>query len=315
MKVCAFDPGLKNFAFAFVQESDGEAELCRSGFVPVSDPQVNPSLYLDYLLTLLEEFSPDIIIAERYMFRGSSSIHSEKVNNLIGLLVGLSRDLCIPILLVPASSWKNWVSNNGVDTKAGFLTKHEEDAYMMATWYLSHGYLLHGKSVVSRIIEPLVDLKCKNCRFWLWEDKKRKNQKPCSTIEPIKETDYCSEHSPIVIEKPDVFLADNQNLLAVELEDARKFCFSVIQLCLKKNRVSFVPINSFSIQLGGVLLLVLPFQTQLQELYDLNLYSSVLLFDVSRVFDTSKKTELFSSFVWVNCSYEYNTLRSLCSYA
>ncbi len=207
LRILSFDPGTKNFAFSVI---DFNLKTKKVKLVDIGTLTVDESP-LTYCVNFQKTFSKvvkahdiDFVVAERFMFRGSSSVHSEKVNFLLGLASSILAKRGLSLFLVPASLWKRfytWKGKKGKDKnivvgspygKHVFDTAHESDAAHLGYWYMIRGVFNHLTAVKTRLNTPEPVFKCKNCKYWLWE-KHNKNQVPCSEQDDILPTDYCSD--------------------------------------------------------------------------------------------------------------------------
>jgi hypothetical protein len=156
MYILALDPGKINFAYAVL-----DGELKETGVL------TPPELVADIPKFVNEQIRPLLVkggdqktavVIERYMFRGQSSVHAEKVNLIIGGTQLLLHQLGIECCLITASQWKKTLTGHikriDPERKASricswwwFLdpegkplkTEHEADAIGMA-WYYAKTY-------------------------------------------------------------------------------------------------------------------------------------------------------------------------------
>lgn len=140
--ILAFDPGVKNFAFAVAQAQSIPATtpppVVASGLVPPLGSPNDDAAFLEAILGLLDVWSPDAIVAERYTHRGPMSVHSETINHCLGRLAVLSHLRLTPCHFVLPATWKNFMKRRDLlwESTYGQLSSiHEKDAAGIAWWY------------------------------------------------------------------------------------------------------------------------------------------------------------------------------------
>jgi hypothetical protein len=177
LKVLAFDPGQKHFATSVVSYSTSsntsfqaqKLKVLATGLIPstitalvVKRPGVlddQSFLFLEILKTLVDQYQPTHVIAERYMTRGmgGGGNTTEVINLLLGMLLG-AHLTDKHLNLIGASTWKNEVkrqrakqgydekiykhSCNKTETYKGFevpkgqtpISAHQVDASLIAAW-------------------------------------------------------------------------------------------------------------------------------------------------------------------------------------
>lgn len=125
------DPGRKNFAWVLRKGS----EIVESGWIR---PIVNVTDDADFVndcIELLSRHSPDFVVLERFMVRGSSgqSMLAESLNQMIGRIVILTRMFAgVELVQVTPAQWKNWWTRGlGADWHAVYAqmdSVHKRDA-------------------------------------------------------------------------------------------------------------------------------------------------------------------------------------------
>lgn len=147
MKVLGFDPAKKNFGYGF--KINGVIK--ESGLVPTPNKISNfiedDIDFLNFMLDLINRLQPDIVVCERYMFRGRASIDAEFVNWMIGKLSILIRqELKFNMCLIMPVQWKLWYKKKIGKIKSDKFksreiypeinTEHEADALCMCDYIL-----------------------------------------------------------------------------------------------------------------------------------------------------------------------------------
>lgn len=105
VKVLGFDPGKENYAWALLENGT----VKQTGWVRAQQTVTDDLAYITDILELLEVIQPDMVIAEKYQFRGMQSIYTELVNQMLGRLsvlvkIKLNQDL----VQISPSQWKNF---------------------------------------------------------------------------------------------------------------------------------------------------------------------------------------------------------------
>jgi hypothetical protein len=128
------DPGLKNFAACLL--INGEPE--KTFWVKAQQDVNNDTVFLNNIIELIEETKPDLLIAERYQFRGMQSMYTELVSQMLGRIAILSRyKYSLELIQISASQWKKFYNiknlSNGVwslfpNHKHLFDAIHQADA-------------------------------------------------------------------------------------------------------------------------------------------------------------------------------------------
>lgn len=106
MRVLGFDPGVNNFAYCLLNDR----EPVESGLLayPMQTPD-DDHRFLNEIIELFRRLQPDLILGERYTFRGPQSVHAELVNLMLGrLCVVAELTLGLPVPLIQAAQWKNF---------------------------------------------------------------------------------------------------------------------------------------------------------------------------------------------------------------
>lgn len=149
MIIFAHDPGTRNYGYSIVE---GEAVsdtrirfrvlengLCPHTIITLKDHKQRrreKNAYMDWIASMLEQYQPSAIIAERYMTRGISGPTIESVNMMLGILQSFNlRDKYIP-----AATWKNAVTRSGVELKEWYkfcrVAPHPLDATLIGVYDL-----------------------------------------------------------------------------------------------------------------------------------------------------------------------------------
>jgi len=144
--VLGFDPGPSNFAWGF---SDGRT--WKSGCLNISKrkkkkleeilEEIRPQL-----VELLDRFSPDQVIIERFQARGSFAVFANEVMNVvIGSFVEICRQREVPLRLVTPPAWKNdlrrTIGLSPADISLEGISQHECDALGMVAYELGSHFL------------------------------------------------------------------------------------------------------------------------------------------------------------------------------
>jgi Holliday junction resolvasome RuvABC endonuclease subunit len=116
--IIGLDPGF-TFAFSVLQ---GKSKLKHVGYItPYRKVAVDKTLKttIKEITQLIKTYKPNLVICERFMFRGGGSIYAEVINHVIGALVYVCTKKKIPLRLVMAAHWKQYATKNyGYDNKA-----------------------------------------------------------------------------------------------------------------------------------------------------------------------------------------------------
>lgn len=153
MRILALDPGVKNFAFAIIDDADDQVYDEPTGLIP-EDYLVNPSTlyaddrFCDYINHMIENIQPDVIVAERYQYRGSSSVDSECINQMLGKISVLARIRSVKFVLLTPVQWKShyrkvlglrkgekFNSKQSARLAPSVLNEHERDALLLGRYY------------------------------------------------------------------------------------------------------------------------------------------------------------------------------------
>lgn len=103
--VLGLDPGVVNFGATLLV--DGIPT--KTFWVKAQQNVTNDGVYINNILDIIHDTQPDLIIAERYQFRGPQSVYVEVVSQMLGKLSILTRMLYNKELVqITASQWKNF---------------------------------------------------------------------------------------------------------------------------------------------------------------------------------------------------------------
>jgi Holliday junction resolvasome RuvABC endonuclease subunit len=142
MIILSLDPGKINFGFAVIQY-DTSTELLLAGRFgsSIEDLTTNVECQVSSLARRIEDkierFKPDKITCERYMTRLRADLNNEVVNIAIGVVLAIGRAHKIPVELVGAGTWKNYMqrtygNNDMCDIFAHAYSDHASDAVGIA---------------------------------------------------------------------------------------------------------------------------------------------------------------------------------------
>lgn len=147
MRILSLDPGTVNFGFAVVDIrhkrgktsfrvlENGKCEQTVKTLKTAKTMREEMALYEMWLGDLVARYGPQAIAAERYMTRGINGPTVECVNIMIGMTLTLVEK---PFKIMPAATWKNAVTRQGVDLKAAYkktmVTPHQVDAALIGVY-------------------------------------------------------------------------------------------------------------------------------------------------------------------------------------
>lgn len=147
MRILSLDPGTVNYGFAIVDIrhkhgktafqvlENGKCERTVKTLKSAKVMREEMALYEMWLGDLVARYQPHAVAAERYMTRGIKGPLVECVNIMIGMTLTLIEK---PFKIMPAATWKNAVSRQGVDLKAQYkvvgVTPHQVDAAMIGVY-------------------------------------------------------------------------------------------------------------------------------------------------------------------------------------
>lgn len=151
--ILAFDPGVKNMGYALLDisvEKGLKYRIVETGCIryPVHDLNVDVkgqvNCFVSEVLGIMDspsDYKIAGVVAERYMTRGLKGTQIEAVSLMLGALTQaiLSNHSETRVRLIPASSWKNAVSKNGIVLNDVYrmtgIQPHEIDAVFMGLYY------------------------------------------------------------------------------------------------------------------------------------------------------------------------------------
>lgn len=155
MRILALDPGTANFGFAVIdlRHSRGKTAFrvlengkCLHTVKTLKMGKVmgeEMALFELWLGDLVARYSPNAVAAERFMTRGINGPTVECVNIMIGMALTL---VGRPFKIMPAATWKNCVSRQGVDLKEQYkktqVTPHQVDAALIGVYTGCQAYRL-----------------------------------------------------------------------------------------------------------------------------------------------------------------------------
>lgn len=142
LRILAFDPGVTNFAWAFLEVTRPfDVKVVESGMfnntVKVFDDDLQISIqdFTSEMVDLFNRFKPEQFIMERFMARGMKGGTIELVNIMMGAFLSwlVERQFSFKnrFKLIPASQWKNeWNRNSDLDAfyKKTNTVPHQVDA-------------------------------------------------------------------------------------------------------------------------------------------------------------------------------------------
>lgn len=106
--ILGIDPGTTNFAYAVLT---GPRAVKATGLVQpykkAGDVEQMRTI-VKTLTRVVRAFKPDLVVIERFMFRGGGSVAAECMNHAIGFTVLTMERLKIPWRMIPAAQWKNY---------------------------------------------------------------------------------------------------------------------------------------------------------------------------------------------------------------
>lgn len=155
--IIGLDPGIKHFAWAIYSQA-----LLETGVLSLPETIAEIPQFIDEQVRAIlvkgtiENIRP-VIVAERYMFRGISSVHAEKVNLALGALQLLAFKDDYDLHLITAAQWKtcltkhirkenpdcpnsrccSWWYFKKPNTDEWLETEHEADASALC-WYFAN---------------------------------------------------------------------------------------------------------------------------------------------------------------------------------
>lgn len=147
MRILSLDPGTANFGYAVIDIrhkgektsfrvlENGKCEHTVKTLKTGKTLREEMALHEYWLGDLVARYSPDAVAAERYMTRGINGPTVECVNIMLGMVFML---VPTPSKIMPAATWKNAVSRQGVDLKEQYkktmVTPHQVDAAMIGVY-------------------------------------------------------------------------------------------------------------------------------------------------------------------------------------
>lgn len=125
-RVLGFDPGKANYAWALLVDG----ELKETGWVRAQQEVMDDTAYLLDMIELFEKIKPDLVIVERYQFRGRQSVYTEIVNQMIGRLSMLCKmKISQDLLQVSPSQWKNFYKVKKLDKGVWDIFPEDQDKF------------------------------------------------------------------------------------------------------------------------------------------------------------------------------------------
>jgi Holliday junction resolvasome RuvABC endonuclease subunit len=147
MRILSLDPGTTNFGYGVLdvrhKDSQTSFRVLENGKCPFTVKTLKTAkvmgdemaLYELWLGDLVARYAPDAVAAERFMTRGINGPTVECVNIMIGITLSLMGK---PFKIMPAATWKNAVTRQGVDLKEQYkktmVTPHQVDACMIGLY-------------------------------------------------------------------------------------------------------------------------------------------------------------------------------------
>jgi hypothetical protein len=150
VRILSLDPGTANFGYAVVdiarhpkkaksvvfrvlENGKCPSTVCTLKSSPVLREEMSRFEY--WLGSLVSEYEPDAVAAERFMTRGIKGPTVECVNIMIGMVTVL---VPRPFKIMPAATWKNAVNRSGVDLKSAYkltsVSPHQLDASLIGLY-------------------------------------------------------------------------------------------------------------------------------------------------------------------------------------
>jgi len=136
MRVLVFDPGKINFAYALLDNG----KVLHKGWIDPPTVVDDVGGWRSTVRFFFKKQKPDIIVVERYQYRGRQSVDSELINCITGLFAGVADELGIPMKLVMPAAWKPWTRRQGIvleDLGDEDDDEHVKDAIAMGLYVLS----------------------------------------------------------------------------------------------------------------------------------------------------------------------------------
>jgi hypothetical protein len=104
-RVLGLDPGVVNFGATLL--IDGKPN--KTFWVKAQQNIYDDGVFINNIIDIIRETKPDLIIAERYQFRGLQSVYVEVVSQMLGRLSIITRILFNKELVqITAAQWKNF---------------------------------------------------------------------------------------------------------------------------------------------------------------------------------------------------------------
>jgi hypothetical protein len=156
LKIIAFDPGPKNFAYAIIKD-DIVTGMLRNPVNILKDSNIFNEQIKKFSLEMKKLiYGVDYIIIERFIARGRfGGFMGECINIMIGIIAYFSKG---KVILITAATHKNFFKHMYSIKKKDFqnliikkkLQPHEKDAIMMGLYFLhTKGY---SRTLIKRII-------------------------------------------------------------------------------------------------------------------------------------------------------------------
>jgi len=146
-----FDPGVVNHAYAVLDDREPVATgMLQYPLQSVADD----ARFINEYIELLHKYKPQVVVCERYTFRGRQSVYAELVNLMIGKMsIIIMQELGIPLVLIQSAQWKNFYKVKKLPKVKGvkkgswgifpnhqkfFKVVHQVDAASMCLWYVDN---------------------------------------------------------------------------------------------------------------------------------------------------------------------------------
>lgn len=155
----ALDPGKINFAFAVMEDT----KVLEAGYIPCIKDLKRDAFesetrgFRNRYYTLLTKYSPDVVVAERFMARpgGNGGAVGEYINIMLGILCTVNSSVGVPTELVTSASWKNYLNSRygrveSMKEHFDHLSVHEADALGIAV-YAMEGELNEKGKLLKRV--------------------------------------------------------------------------------------------------------------------------------------------------------------------
>ena len=123
IRILSMDPGVENYAWSVLDVSRPfEVKVLASGMIKNTVREMTKGMheqlckFVDDVQSIMNEFDPEFLIAERYMSRGMGGTTIELVNAMIGAVALMWKKSSDRVKFIPAAEWKNrWNSKSSLD--------------------------------------------------------------------------------------------------------------------------------------------------------------------------------------------------------